>query len=458
MSTKTWSPPSWTQLEEKVKETDFGAHFIKLDEETKNGTWAHTNAKVRYFGTSRDKPRVKLYRDTAAWCPYCQKVWLLIEAKGIDYETEKVPMRAYGEKSKEFLQKVPRGLLPAIEIDGKLMTESLDIMFTLERIFQDPKKLMFPVEAAENKRAVKLLELERAVFGAWCNYLFRPEMPFIGGNTADFEAAMQQVDFELGQQVESPWFLPYQHPTIVDMQYVSHFERMVASAHYFKGFDLRRRFSNIDKWLTAFEALPWYMATKSDYYTHCMDIPPQYGVPFPNEGPEAKEIRSLIDPKQARLPVNLLADPELLTKEEAAAPIQRHLIEAAWSLTRNNAAIARFCCRACGDDVGNWAKNNPTRCELSDPFARPRESFVEPVSSLLATVAEALLDQVDAYTLGQRVRETAQVSGLQKDSWMKASMCLAYLRDRVGVPRDMSMPAAKYLRAYLGEAAGALRS
>jgi len=29
---------------------------------------------------------------------------------------------------------------------------------------------------------------------------------------------------------ESPFFLPYQHPTIVDMQYVSHVERAVASA------------------------------------------------------------------------------------------------------------------------------------------------------------------------------------------------------------------------------------
>ena len=33
-----------------------------------------------------------------------------------------------GDKPKEFLQLVPRGLLPAMELDGKVMTESLDIM------------------------------------------------------------------------------------------------------------------------------------------------------------------------------------------------------------------------------------------------------------------------------------------------------------------------------------------
>ena len=93
---------------------------------------------------------------------------------------------------------------------------------------------------------------------------------------------------------ESPFFLPYQHPTIVDMQYVSHVERAVASAmqftctlsfardgifssrlrgiinpRYYKGYDIRKKFKHIDAWLSAYEKLPHYMATKSDYYTHC---------------------------------------------------------------------------------------------------------------------------------------------------------------------------------------------
>ena len=34
-------------------------------------------------------------------------------------------------------------------------------------------------------------------------------------------------------------------------------------------------FPNLDRWLAAFEERPAYLATKSDYYTHCQDIPPQ---------------------------------------------------------------------------------------------------------------------------------------------------------------------------------------
>ena len=41
-------------------------------------------------------------------------------------------MRSYGEKPQAFLRLVPNGLLPAIIIDGKMQTESLEIMLNLE--------------------------------------------------------------------------------------------------------------------------------------------------------------------------------------------------------------------------------------------------------------------------------------------------------------------------------------
>ena len=36
------------------------------------------------------------------------------------------------------------------------------------------------------------------------------------------------------EKSDSDWFLPYEHPTIVDIQYVCSLERMVASAMFFK--------------------------------------------------------------------------------------------------------------------------------------------------------------------------------------------------------------------------------
>ena len=66
--------PSWADLKSKALETPFGIQRAK-DEEL----WAvglgppHTDAKLRLFGTN-EEPRITLFRDSAAWCPYCQKV------------------------------------------------------------------------------------------------------------------------------------------------------------------------------------------------------------------------------------------------------------------------------------------------------------------------------------------------------------------------------------------------
>ena len=41
-----------------------------------------------------------------------------LEEKRIPYRVEKINMHCYGKKKASFLKKTPRGLLPAIEIDG----------------------------------------------------------------------------------------------------------------------------------------------------------------------------------------------------------------------------------------------------------------------------------------------------------------------------------------------------
>ena len=60
---------------------------------------------------------------------------------------------------------------------------------------------------------------------------------------------------------------------MIDFVYVSHVERMLASAAFWKGLDLRsgdekKRFPCLNAWLEAFEKREYYLAFKSDYYTH----------------------------------------------------------------------------------------------------------------------------------------------------------------------------------------------
>jgi glutathione S-transferase len=341
--------PGIGELQTMSRNTPTG-NLLKEEEELRavgEGT-PHTDCKLRLFGTT-EEPKVTFYRDTAAWCPYCQKVWILLEEKRIPYKVVKINMRSYGDKPQEFLRMVPNGLLPAIVVEGQPMTESLDIMLFLDKTFrgeQHPLQ-MFPDESNANyQHAISLMRLERDLFGRWCNLLFRPQ-----GNRQRFEEGLNMVNREL-EVTTGPWFL--ENLSIVDLTFITHIERMCASLAYWHGFKIRGdgKWPAIERWMSAFESLPSYMATKSDYYTHVMDIPPQYGTPFPvrnyeqiyaniidgREGNSWKIPLPPFQPFQDVEPVEAAIDPG----EETA----RH--EAVFRLSKNIEAVAKFALRGAG--------------------------------------------------------------------------------------------------------------
>jgi len=442
--------PTWDVLKQRVSETAAGKKFLEQDAERQLGRGLpHRTNTLRLFSAKAESEvRVKLYRDTAAWCPYCQKVWILLEEKRIPYKVELINMRSYGDKPQEFLQKCPRGLLPAVELDGRLYTESRKIMAMLDAEFSDKehRPMLPPSSDLEARKEVEqLLQLERHLFAAWCGYVFREGH----GGRAQFEEALTLVDSLLGSKLPSSWFLKgFDGPSLVDLEFVTHIERMAASAPYWKGFVVRGsgKYPNIDRWFEAFELLPSYMATKSDWYTHIKDIPPQYG-----DGcfvPEARRFAGALDGNDAawRLPLPSLASstapsdvlqPGWIAFETDAA------VEAAYRIVLNHSAVARFMARGAGTP-GHWALGRPDRAKLSDPYAQPAAGDVATaVDAALRAAVAVLLD--GAVPAERHVRLLDVVGPFRSE----VSACAAYLRDRVGVPRDMSYPAARCLRGSL---------
>jgi len=291
---------------------------------------------------------------------------------------------------------VPSGMLPALELDGHLHTESDRILLVLERAFGPLHRSL------EDHEVMALRRLERRLFGAWCAWLCRPRAVPGGERRARqaFEAEAGAMEDALGR-TEGPFLLDAY--SVADGIAVPYLERMAASLAYYKGYLVRERYPLIDRWFRALETRSTYLGTQSDFHTHAHDLPPQMGGCVANGEPEQRRLALRIDQGPWPLLGPGRPDPETSQAEPAEA--------AALALTRvlrhRQPLLARY---GRGDD----AIDRALRCALS------------------ALVGEGE-HRPPAGTAAQ----------------------LRALRDRICVPRDMPLHAARRLRQAL-EATAAL--
>jgi hypothetical protein len=75
-------PPSWNELDRLLRAVETKSERDEYDlisAGTGRGPSSH-RANLRLFDAPDGfEPEVTLFRDTAGWCPYCQKVWLQLE-------------------------------------------------------------------------------------------------------------------------------------------------------------------------------------------------------------------------------------------------------------------------------------------------------------------------------------------------------------------------------------------
>jgi glutathione S-transferase len=379
--------PSWEELASALATARAAAGLPAGPPDYVNGPTSPL-ASVRLFGTTGE-PRVLLYRDHAAWCPYCEKVWMQLEEKRIPYRIEKINMRCYGDKPPSFLAKVPSGLLPAVELDGKLYTESAVIAQLLEEAFPTHTPLLPAAGSAERSAADALFRLERQLFSRWLGWLTRA-----GGDAAGragLEEALRAVEAALLAR-GGPYFLGSQL-SLVDIVFAPFLERIAASILYYKGLRIRASglYPALDAWFAAMMTRPVFAAIQSDFYTHAHDLPPQLGgCEFNADGPAAAAAIDGTDGVSWRLPLPPLSGASLEAYEAGEAP-EKDRLEAAARLVGNAAAVVRFAARGCGSPG-----TRPVSAPLADPSARAGEAYIEDVDAALRRCAHALIAGTDA--------------------------------------------------------------
>lgn len=432
--------PSWDELAQLVAKRMQETGYQDVDADAEDGP-TNPRALRRTFGQS-GPPKLKLYRDSAAWCPYCEKVWLQLEEKRIPYEIEKINMRCYGPKPKHYTDKVPSGLLPAMELNGRLITESDAIMAALEAEFPDFNPLLPPAGSPSAGRVRPLLRLERKLFGDWLRWLTSAWSN--DANRQGFERTMDEVNAALSEQ-EGPYFLD--DFSLVDCVFAPFLERIAASILYYKGLVVRGqgRWPAIDAWFDAMETRETYLGIKSDIYTHVFDLPPQIGGCV--SLPEAEEVAAALDGSDGKswhLPLYPLTTSSLECHAPGEVP-ERDTLQAASRLVGNHEAVVKFSLRGPGTPG-----QPPVSAPLADPNALAALEYHEAADAGLRHVAHALLlgvDEKQASSQPLRVSSSQPDDGPAYDTGA-VQLAAGYLRDRVGVPRDLPLPAARQLRAH----------
>ena len=257
-------------------------------------TNAYTN--LRLFNKDEVEAKLIFYRDRHAWCPYCQKIWLWLEFKEIPYKVKKINMYCYGEKEQWYLNKVPSGKLPAIELNGEIVTESDQILSYLEKEYGILGNSIY------SNTLKKARIVERDIFRAWCEWLCRNTyIPFEKGirknnlieNLHKFETLLKKSDTGYIDPIHKDNCQII--PGTGDIIFIPYIERINASICYYKGFSIREEFPFIDKWLTNLENQTNYLGTQGDFHTHSHDLPPQMGGCFTDTNEKQIHFSNLID-------------------------------------------------------------------------------------------------------------------------------------------------------------------
>ena len=351
-----------------------------------------------------EQPKVLLYRDTNSWCPFCERVWFALEEKGIPFETEFIDL---SNKPQWYLDLVPTALVPALRIEGDLVYESKDILLALEERFG---QTLLPTDPQEKAIALQWIAESDTRGFLSTSYQFLRERDDNSPTFKDLQSSLEDHFDRLEQTLATypgPYFLG--QFSLVDILYSPHLDRLAANLPVYRGFAIKgnTRFPRLNSWFEALKQRPAYQRVRSDDITNNLLLRRRWGVE-PNGNP--------------------------LPLDATIAQAIEYRAEAAERLSDNHEAA-----------IADILKNSGVQALAANPTGE-LWPIQEAVEWHLRLLAQYLLN-------GDRTAlPWGRVGGKDNADPSNAAVgaiTLAYVRNRICAPRDMSAGAATALRSAI---------
>ncbi|MGM3307140.1 glutathione S-transferase family protein [Anabaena sp. WFMT] len=343
------------------------------------------------------KPPVLLYRDSNSWCPFCERVWFALEEKQIPFETEFINL---SNKPKWYTDLVPTTLVPAAKIEGKLVYESKDILLELEEHFGET---LLPENLEENAVARKWVDDAETNNFRNIAYQFLRESPEDANDLvnlqAEFEAKLDEIEQALSRYPGSFFLSTF---SLVDIMYSPHLDRLAANLPVYRGYDIKGnpRFPLINAWFAALNQRSAYQRVKSDNITNNLLLRRRFG------------LQAIGNP----LPLDLAESEFIEYRAEAAERLS------------DNREVA----------ISDILKNSGVQ-SLGDSSI-----IKEAVDFHLRLLADYLINGNGQLLPGGRTGGKESIDPIIAAT---GAITLAYVRNRICAPRDMSAGAATAFRA-----------
>ncbi|WP_458379480.1 glutathione S-transferase [Pseudomonas chlororaphis] len=191
-------------------------------------------------------------------CPYAMRARLALRYSGVPLEIVEVSLKA---KPAAMLALSPKGTVPVLSVDGRVIDESLDIMrWALAQ--HDPQDWLLKDDGPAQQRIEALIAENDQVFKLHLNrykYAERyPEQP-MEYYRSQGEVFLRQLDELLSQHD----YLLAEHPSLADMA-LAPFVRQFA--HVDREWFAQTPYRNLQRWLHRF--------LESELFTQVMAKPP----------------------------------------------------------------------------------------------------------------------------------------------------------------------------------------